>query len=186
MVKEHHLEEEKGSKAGELTKSHRSVELSEHQYLESPWPQHCAQTSRGADPSPNTASLLCPCRAGKARADSASPAVLMPHLYFQTSLLPALPQHSHQASFSWRYSDMQSACKDRNYGKQLICTGHSNLTAMLEQPGCSTLPLHYSSPICCSIRSSWRKGKWDSVHESTNESDFSFTYESILKRRKLH
>lgn len=73
-----------------------------------------------------------------------------------------------------------------NYGKQLICTGHSNLTAMLEQPGCSTLPLHYSPPICCSIRSSWRKGKWDSVHESTNESDFSFTYENILKRRKLH
>lgn len=35
---------------------------------------------------------------------------------------------------------MQSGYKDGNYEKQLICTGLSNLTAMLEQPGCSTLP----------------------------------------------
>lgn len=35
-VKEHHLEEGKGSRPGELTKRHRCVELTVHQYLESP------------------------------------------------------------------------------------------------------------------------------------------------------
>lgn len=49
-VKEHHWEGGKGSRPGELTKSHRWVEQSVHQYLES----HCAQSSRGAGPAHQT------------------------------------------------------------------------------------------------------------------------------------
>lgn len=97
IVREHHLEEGKGSRPGGLTKSHGVWTC------QCTWddPDHnTAQSSRGADPSPsNTAPLLCPWGAGRARADSASPAVLVLHLYSQTSLLPALPQHCHQASF---------------------------------------------------------------------------------------
>lgn len=140
---------------------------------------------RAADPSPSTLHLCC-VHVGQAKQEQTLLLQLSSCLTCTSRPLYCLLSTALTPSFLqlklWWYA---KCLQRRKLWKAINLHWPFKLTAMLEQPGCSTLPLHSPPPIWCSIRSSWREGKWNSFHESTKKRWFFFYLQEHFKRKKI-